>query len=397
MAVRLRVRVPLRRGAGAVPRSSSSRARTVGAGDREVTVLLATGEVQGDGLAGVEVDNGRARVAAERGAVVRDELLLVADLGDLAGREPLDVVDVAEDAVHVVGDAGAGVLGGIADDRDSPAGRCAFGQRDGLAALGRGSRTPVDAEEGHVGTGVVLDVEHLEDAELRGGLPLVLFLEVDASAHLALDRRTEYETVAVTPAELGGDVPVGDHDVVVHDPAGADPVEVGVVVELDAADGEQRLAEGRSRLGEARLPRIGVVGGEDERVPLYEQHRPAQHPDDRLEPGVERRGRRGLDDLAGGVGGHAVGSMQPLGERRTFADLCEDLVLQLRIAVDVAECVQPTHGNPPGSVTSCTLTEPRRGAIDTEPTVVAWLRCAATPSGGRLCGCRTRRQLRGTT
>ena len=63
-------------------------------GDREVTVLLATGEVQGDGLAGVEVDNGRARVAAERGAVVRDELLLVADLGDLAGREPLDVVDV---------------------------------------------------------------------------------------------------------------------------------------------------------------------------------------------------------------------------------------------------------------------------------------------------------------
>ena len=57
--------------------------------------------------------------------------------------------------------------------------------------------------------------------------------------------------------------------------------------------------------------------------------------------------------------------MQPLGERRTFADLCEDLVLQLRIAVDVAECVQPTHGNPPGSVTSCTLTEPRRSAIDT--------------------------------
>ena len=44
-------------------------------------------------------------------------------------------------------------------------------------------------------------MEHLEDAELRGRLPLVLFLEVDPSTHLALERRTEYEAVPVTPAD----------------------------------------------------------------------------------------------------------------------------------------------------------------------------------------------------
>ena len=64
----------------------------------EIGLEKQTREMQTDGLAVLQVDDRRARVAAERRAVVLQ--FVGPDVGDLAGREALLLVDVAENPLR---------------------------------------------------------------------------------------------------------------------------------------------------------------------------------------------------------------------------------------------------------------------------------------------------------
>ncbi len=215
-------------------------------------------------------------------------------------------------------------------------------------------------------------MEHLGDPELGGVGPLELLLEVDSGAHLAQHGSLEDEAVSFPAGELGSDVPVGDDDVVGHHPAGADPVEARVVVQIDPADGEDRRPQPLPGLLQPGLPGIGLQGREVEVVVLDEQHRPAHHQNDGLEAEVEWPVRRVLDHRTGSVdadsarqnelGLELAGRRIGRSLRRAFSEMLrksgvctdpgEDLFLECFVSVDGVQSVQSAHGvllNPPNA------------------------------------------------
>ena len=238
--------------------------------------------MQADGFTGFQIDDRRARVAPERRAIVLQ--LVGSDVGHLAGREALLLVDVAEDSLDQPLIRHAWIAGGVADGDDEVVRRHRLGQWN-RRRQATSRRRALDAQVGDVRLVRRGDPEDRFDREFEAGAAIELLEEVDVRGlRPAVDADAEDESRGAAAAELARDVPVGHDDVVGHQPAGADPAEVRVVLELHAADRRNHDIENGPCAVDARGPRFTVRSEEfrGDSIAADREHRPRARADDRF-------------------------------------------------------------------------------------------------------------------
>ncbi|MEZ4297682.1 MAG: hypothetical protein R3B70_22185 [Polyangiaceae bacterium] len=213
--------------------------------------------MEGEDMACLDIDDGRAGVSTEGGGVVRPGAHVVTvgvgadDAGDVAGGDALHLELAAEDR-HLDVDGVADVEGGIADHGDAAAapGEIVGGEAEGLHGEAG------DLQESHVPVGM-----HHEDTgdgvEARGGVAAL-------AERVNRDGMGVQEAEALGACALGeelGDVAVGHHHVLFDGEAGAGVGSGGVAREGDATDrGDGRLDVSAERGGDE----IGELAGFEE-------------------------------------------------------------------------------------------------------------------------------------
>ena len=263
---------------------------------RVVRLEKAAREVQPDSLSRGQIDQDRSRVAAKRRAVVQHDVR--PRLRHLARREPLLVVDVAEDRLHQLVVRNPPVPGGIPDHRDllrRPGGRRRQRNRRLRARVRpRSSSTRRSAKSGPSSSSM-WRISTIWNSS-RSARPISSRKLIDAAdrprAAPFLEREAAARSAGRTPA------PRDDWSAIVffvHEPARAHVLEPREAGHVDAADGSRGTLQLIARCLQSRPPDLALAVGEldlrhaaDDR-----EHRPAdaQH-DIRSDSCEERRASR---------------------------------------------------------------------------------------------------------
>jgi hypothetical protein len=141
-----------------------------------------------------------------------------------------------------------------------------------------------DAQKRHVGTVLIFEVQDSGETEHQAVGPAEFLDEVDVRGHRgAAKAQPEDEAGAAPASELGRHVTIGDDDVAVDEPPGAEPGQ-RVTFNLDTPDRPCRLHEMGFRPFQARLPHDAVRIGKRQLtlVPENREDRTSRPPDDRF-------------------------------------------------------------------------------------------------------------------
>ena len=190
---------------------------------RVVGFEKAAGEVQSDRLARRQIEQHRSRVAAERRTVVR-AATSASRLRHLARREPLLVVDVAEDRLHQLLVGHRGCRG-----RDSRSPRPAASAVRGAVASGIGAASVVPPDAASTRSSAksgpssssMWRISTIGNSS-RSARPASSRKSIDAPIGLAPLPFLNVKPPRAAPAELPRDVTIRHDRVLVHEPARAD-------------------------------------------------------------------------------------------------------------------------------------------------------------------------------
>ncbi len=201
--------------------------------------------MQSGSLSGLHIEHAGSGIAAERRAVVTRGCAFRPHRQ--AGRRAFDVITIAIQSLHqfLVRNHALWRACRIADDHDGDVfADILGGDLDPIRPRPVGA--PDDAQEGDIGTGLGLYVEHLLDCEYPrfvGGEVVELVQGVER----ARDRppthpAAEDEIAAVPSRDQARDVAVRDHNVRIDHPACSDEIDVRELGDIDPSDkGHERL------------------------------------------------------------------------------------------------------------------------------------------------------------